>query len=106
MVHLLAPRIIEWYCPSCGATDQTKADPGGRPQSHGHTCPRLRFLSVPMVPKGTRARIEVREPEDYVGSEHVQTDQNGRPLMSLVTERSDGSNDVVVYAPLATGGVR
>jgi hypothetical protein len=40
-----------------------------------------------------------REREDYVGREQVQTDANGRPVMSITTERPDGSNDAVVLAP-------
>ena len=45
----------------------------------------------------------LREREDYVGKEQEQLDpERGRPVMSIVTERGDGSNDVMVFAPAAT----
>jgi len=51
------------------------------------------------------AEVEAREREDYVGTEKVQTDEDGRPVMSVVTTRDNGQ-DTAVYAPVATGGVR
>jgi len=54
-----------------------------------------------MVPAGTRCKVEAREREDYIGNEQVQTDINGRPVMSVVTTRDDGQ-DVAVFAPTAT----
>jgi hypothetical protein len=53
-----------------------------------------------MVPAGTHCKIEVHVREDYVGKELVQTDANGRPVMSVVTTRDDGQ-DCTVYAPTA-----
>jgi hypothetical protein len=55
-----------------------------------------------MLPAGTAARVERRDRDDYVGKEKVQTDGNGRPVMSIVTTRDNGQ-DVVVFAPLARG---
>jgi hypothetical protein len=55
-----------------------------------------------MVPVGSGARVTYHEREDYVGREAVQTDQNGRPVMSIRTVRPDGSNDTVVLAPTVT----
>ena len=92
--------VIDWYCPSCGKTDRTPAQVG--PHIRYHTCPRLRYLSAPMVRRGTSAKVTIVEREDYVGSELVQVDpERGRPVMSIVTTRDDGSNDVVVFAPTA-----
>lgn len=103
-VPLIAPPVRDWWCPQCGARDQTRE---AGPHTRYHTCPRLRMMSVPMVPAGTKARISLHEREDYVGTERVQVDPElGRPVMSLVTERPDGSNDVEVFAPLATVGIR
>lgn len=88
----------EWFCPNCGATDTTTE---ARPHARYHTCPKLRYLSAPMVKKGTRARVYLRERDDYVGDELVQLDPElGRPVMSIVTERDEGQ-DVVVFAPTA-----
>ena len=58
-----------------------------------------------MVPAGTRCKVEAVEREDYVGKERVQTDANGRPVMSVVTVRDDGQ-DVAVLAPTASGQSR
>jgi len=93
--------IHDWYCPACGKTDQTREP---LPHSRVHTCPKTRGLTIPFLPAGTKAKVEVREREDYVGKEVVQTDpERGRPVMSVVTTRDDGQ-DAQVYAGLATGG--
>ncbi len=100
MPAALLSTITDWYCPNCGKTDQTR---NTGPHIRYHPCPKLRFLSAPMVPKGTGAKVTLHEREDYVGSERVQVDPElGRPVMSITTTRDDGSNDVVVFAPLAT----
>jgi len=52
-----------------------------------------------MVPEGTRANVTKVEREDYVGSETVTYDSDGRPIMAVNVEREDGSNDRVVFAP-------
>jgi hypothetical protein len=53
-----------------------------------------------MVAEGTKARVYARDREDYVGNDLVQHDADGRPVMSVVTERDDGQ-DVAVFAPTA-----
>jgi hypothetical protein len=53
-----------------------------------------------MVLEGTRACVRAVAREDYVGSEDVQYDGDGRPVMSVVTERDDGQ-DCAVFAPAA-----
>jgi hypothetical protein len=56
-----------------------------------------------MLPAGTRAKVEIVEREDYVGKEKVQLDPElGRPVMAVKTTRDDGQ-DVIVFAPTATG---
>lgn len=97
-VPLIEPTQF-WYCPQCGQEDVTHEV---RPHSRFHICPRLRFLSAPMLPKGTDGKVEVREREDYVGTEKVQLDPElGRPVMSLVTTRDEGQ-DTMVFAPMAS----
>lgn len=90
-----------WFCPNCKLTDVTDASVPNR----YHTCPKLRYLPIaPMVPAGTKARVFIREREDYVGTEGVQLDpEQRRPVMSIITERPDGSNDTIVLAPVVTG---
>lgn len=55
-----------------------------------------------MVPAGTRCQIVANEREDYIGdSGRVTLDDDGRPVMNLVTERDDGT-DLTIYAPQAS----
>jgi hypothetical protein len=101
-IPILAPPVVDWYCPNCGLTDQTR-----EPRVHVryHTCPRLRYLSAPMVRKGVAAKVEVHERESYVGKELVQYDpERGRPIVSIETTRDEG-NDLIVFAPTATASV-
>lgn len=96
---MLLTSVRRWVCANdCGQT-ATTTDP--RPHSQFHTCPKLRGLTAPMVPEGTRAKVTAHEREDYVGSEQVRTDEAGRPVMSITTERDDGQ-DVMVFAPTAS----
>lgn len=67
-----------------------------------HPCRDLKGLMVPLVPEGTACKVEVVEREDYVGGELVQTDGDGRPIMSVVVTREDG-RDCTVFAPTAQG---
>jgi hypothetical protein len=53
-----------------------------------------------MLPAGVAGKVEARDREDYVGRDMVQTDGEGRPVMSVVTTRDDGT-DVAVLAPCA-----
>ena len=91
--------VNRWYCPNCGKEDVTHEP---RPHSRFHICPKLRYLTAPMVPAGTRAKVELREREDYTNGDAVQLDpEQRRPVMSVVTTRDNGQ-DVAVFAPTAT----
>ena len=98
---LLQPPAQHWECPNCAVTSVTRET---RPHSQLHPCRGLNGLAVPLVPAGTRCKIEAVEREDYIGRELVQTDGNGRPVMSVVTTRDDGQ-DCAIYAPTATVGL-
>ena len=87
-----------WTCPNCTHTDITHEP---EPHSRMHPCRGLKGLTAPMVPAGTAAKVQAVERGDYVGSELVQTDGDGRPVMAVVTTRDDGQ-DCTVYAPSAT----
>jgi hypothetical protein len=101
-VPILAVPTVDWYCPACGQTDQTRQ---AGPHTRYHGCAKLRGMSVPYVQKGTAAKVELREREDYVGSDLVRLDPElGRPVMSIVTTRDEGM-DAVVFVPTARGGV-
>ena len=101
-VPILAP-VHDWYCPNCGKTDRTQE---ARPHTRYHVCPKLRYLSAPMLMRSMNAKVVAHDREDYVGKEDVQVDGNGRPIMSITTERADGTNDVVVFAPTAHASVK
>lgn len=85
-----------WSCPNCLVTDRTFGQP-----NRFHNCAGLAGLLAPLVPAGTSAKVTAHEREDYIGSEEVQLDGNGRPVMSITTERADGSSDTVAFAPTA-----
>lgn len=91
-----------WYCPNCDATDVTHES---GPHTRFHSCHGLAGLSAPMVRDGVRCKVEAVERGDYVRDELVQTDGDGRPVMSVVTTRDDGT-DVAVYAPTAQLSLR
>ena len=83
-----------WSCPNCPLEEET-----GPVANRYHQCAGLRGLTAPLVLAGTRAKVESREREDYVGTEDVFLHE-GRPVMSVVTTRDDGQ-DVTVFAPTA-----
>lgn len=87
-----------WECPNC---PQTAVTHEMQPHTRFHRCTGLKGLEAPFVPAGTDCKVEAAEREDYVGEEKVTTDGEGRPVMSVVTTRADGSNDVAVFAPCA-----
>lgn len=89
-----------WVCPNCPTTAVTRL---AQPHSQFHTCPGLRGLTAPLVPEGMDCKVEAVERGDYVGKELVTADGEGRPVMSVVTTRADGSNDCAVMAPCASG---
>jgi hypothetical protein len=97
---ILQPAEQHWSCPNCAVTAVTT----GRPNRY-HNCGGLRGLLAPMVLDGFRGRVIAVEREDYVGGELLQCDGEGRPVMAVVTERPDGSNDVMVNVPTAQGAV-
>lgn len=86
-----------WSCPNCVAVKVTREQ---EPHTPFHPCRGLRGLTAPFVPDGTRCKVEAVERGDWVGRELVQTDGDGRPIMSVVTVRDDGV-DCAVLAPTA-----
>lgn len=102
MTVILTPQH-RWECPNCKLEDVTHE---AQPHTRFHACAGLQGLTAPMVPAGTRAKVTAVEREDYIGQEDVQLSPDGRPVMSVVTEREDGSNDVTVFAPIARARVK
>lgn len=87
-----------WQCPNCTFTDVTHET---EIHTRYHQCRGLRGLMAPMVMAGVKCKIEAVERGDWIGKDVVQTDGEGRPIMSVVTTRDDGQ-DCTVYAPMAT----
>lgn len=98
LIPLVRP-VTRWVCPNCKFEDVTHE---AQPHSRFHVCPKLRYLTAPLVQVGTAAKVELREREDYVNGENVRLDpERRRPVMSIVTTRDNGQ-DVAVFAPLAS----
>jgi hypothetical protein len=93
----LLSREQRWECPNCTLTQVTRE---AQPHTRFHPCKGLKGLTAPMVPAGTRCKVEAVERGDWVGKELVQTDGEGRPVMAVVTTRDDGQ-DCAVLAPCA-----
>jgi hypothetical protein len=89
-----------WYCPNCIVEDETAASIPNR----FHSCTGLYGLTAPLLPAGTKAKVELNERQDYIGTEQVRL-VGGRPVMSVVTTRDDGQ-DCIVFAPTATATAR
>lgn len=89
-----------WECPNC---DHKVVSHEAQPHSVMHICRGLKGLTAPMVPEGTRCKVEAKEREDYVGKENVQYNEDNKPMMSVVTTREDGQ-DCAVLAPVAHVG--
>jgi len=96
MIPILTP-TQRWTCPNCPLEEVTHE---ARPHSRFHACKGLHGLTAPMVPAGTKCKVEVKEREDYIGTDVVRLHE-GRPVMSVVTTRDNGQ-DVAVFAPAAT----
>jgi hypothetical protein len=85
----------DWGCPNCDSAARTVDA-----KVPMHPCRGLAGLLTPLVPHGTKAKHTAVERQDYIGGELVQTDANGRPVMSVLTETED-SLSTTVFAPTA-----
>ena len=90
-----------WQCPSCDGEHVTQSWP--HPYPPMHNCPKL-GITAPYIEAGTDAIHVTVERDDYIGTDIVRL-AHGRPVMSVITKRADGSNDSHVYAPAATATV-
>ena len=88
----------DWYCPNCGAADQSRPLPPNA--TRFHRCGKLHGLTAPMIRAGVRCKVEALDREDYQGREWTHPADDGRVYMSVVTTRDDGT-DCAVLAPTA-----
>ena len=87
----------DWYCPNCPTTVTT---PLLCPNRY-HTCPGLHGLVAPMIRTGVTAKVTALPREDYLNGEIQRTGDDGKPYGGVRTDYDDGSNDLVMFAPLA-----
>jgi hypothetical protein len=90
----------DWECPECGAAERVSPPlpPNG---VRMHTCPRLHYITAPLVRAGADCRLVAVEREDYLAGEIQTRGDDGRAYMAVRTDYADGRNDVAVHAPLA-----
>jgi hypothetical protein len=89
----------DWECPACGTADRTRPLPPNA--ARFHTCPALHMLTAPLVRAGTDCTLVAVLREDYLNGEVQARGDDGRPYMAVATVRADGSNDLLVNAPVA-----
>lgn len=63
------------------------------------------MLTAPLVRAGTDCKVYAVVRQDYLGREEQRTGDNGKPYMSVVTERADGSNDTAAFAGVAVARI-
>lgn len=85
-------------CPNCTSTLSLPQTPT-KPVLH--PCRGLKGLLAPMVSAGTPCKVEAIQRDDYIGKDIPHYDGEGRPIMSVVTTRDDGT-DCQVMVPTAT----
>ena len=100
-VVLLDQVVTRWVCPNCDVTDVTR----GPVPNRYHTCAGLHMLTAPLVPEGTRVKVEAEERADYLNGELQATGDDGRPYMAVRVTRQDG-DDLTVNAGLARAELR
>lgn len=98
MVPLLVG-YTDWECPNCHVTERTQPLPPNA--SRFHPCRGLHGLTAPLVRAGTDCKVYAVERGDYLGHADQRHGEDGKPYMSVITERADGSNDVAVFAEAA-----
>jgi hypothetical protein len=87
-----------WECPNCDTQDVCSVKPG---QVRMHNCPGLKGLTAPLVPAGTKCKVETTAWEDYVRHDFaVRKDEEGKPVSAINITREDG-NDVIVFPSAA-----
>jgi hypothetical protein len=88
---------ITWVCPNCPTQDVTRLLIPNR----FHPCPGLHGLVAPLVRQGTDCKVVALPREDYLAGEVQRTGDDGKPYGGVSVVRPDGSNDLVMFAPLA-----
>ncbi len=91
-----------WWCPNCTATHITNIT---QPHTPFHMCRGMKGLTVPYIADGTKAKLVVLRPEDYIRRELVQRDGEGVPVAGVQTWRDEGL-DATAYPATATARLR
>lgn len=91
-----------WECVSCARQHVTTQAGVLTPL---HQCPVHHGAWVPFVPAGTKANLRINERQDYIGTDTPTTDEDGRIIQSVTTEREDGE-DCHIFAPTHNRNLR
>jgi hypothetical protein len=102
MPAVLLNAYQDWHCPACGREERVSPPVPNR----FHTCPKLHFLTAPMVLAGSDCKVIASLRGDYAGREVLTLGDDGRPYMNVETWYADGRNDCVVFAPCARASLR
>ncbi len=88
-----------WHCVNCDAKAVTVDNkiPMHPCNSKGN----FSGLMIPLTIEGESVKVTANEREDFVGSEVVQTNANGIPIMSVAVETEEGQG-LTIFAPVAT----
>jgi hypothetical protein len=96
MAGVLLEAWQDWTCPACHLSERTRPRP-----NRYHNCAKLKGLIAPLVLAGTDCTIRAVERGDYLNGAIQRSDEEGRPVMAVVTEYADGRNDAMVFAECA-----
>lgn len=94
----------DWGCPNCWVTDRTRPHPPNA--TRFHACPGLHGLTAPMIRDGSDCVVIAVERGDYLNGSEQRTGDDGKPYMSVMVKRADGSNDLAVFPEVATTHAR
>jgi len=104
MSAVIIEAYTDWECPNCHFRERTRPLPPNA--SRMHPCPGLHGLTAPAVRAGSDCKVYAVERMDYLRDEEQRTGEDGKPYMSVITERADGTNDAHVFPGVAVWGKR
>lgn len=90
--------VTRWACPNC---DRTEATAEQQPHTRFHACAGLKGLTAPYVEAGICCKVEAHEREDYIGTDLVTVDADGKPVSHVVATSDSGVEHVLAFAGCA-----
>ncbi len=96
-VDAMAWGMTDYSCSRCGTARRIADSVPGTPM---HPCSAVAGMTVPLAAGDGSSKVEMVAREDYVGTEDVQRDADGR-VWAAVRVTTDDAEHVAVYAPTA-----